>query len=84
MVVVLVLLSLGAARTVQAQTMETYLMTPAIQSLHACVQHVVDQGLIDNAGVATRLFAKLDRPRPHSAAASLRPRSMCSMHLSMP
>jgi hypothetical protein len=49
-----------AARTVQAQTMETCPMTPTIQALRDCVQHAVDQGLIDNAGVATSLFAKLD------------------------
>ena len=35
-------------------------MTPTIQALRDCVQHAVDQGLIDNAGVATSLFAKLD------------------------
>lgn len=61
-VVILVLLSLGAAGTVQAQTMtmDTCLMTPTIAALHDCVQHAVDQNLIDNAGVATSLFAKLN------------------------
>jgi hypothetical protein len=35
-------------------------MTPTPQSLHDCVLHAVDRGLIDNAGVPTHLFAKLN------------------------
>jgi hypothetical protein len=35
-------------------------MQPTVQSLRACVQHAADMGMIDSAGVAQSLLAKLD------------------------
>ncbi len=55
-------------------------MEPTVASLRACVQHAAEMGMIDNAGVATSLLAKLDAaqaaldrdgPNAHGTAVNL-------------
>ncbi len=54
-------LSLFAAAPASAQMMDTCTHDASkIAALSACVQHAVDNGYIDNKGIARGLFAKLD------------------------
>ena len=60
MVVALLAASLFIYRPAHATTLEECSHEPTIQSLRACVEHAAMEGLIDDAGVAQSLFAKLD------------------------
>lgn len=57
---ILVMVSLIASGPVWAQEGECPHVGTTVQSLQTCVEHALENGHIDNAGVATSLLAKLD------------------------
>jgi hypothetical protein len=53
-------LSVSAGVPASATAMDDCSHAPTIAALRTCVQHAIDQGHIDNPGVAHSLLAKLD------------------------
>ena len=53
-------LSVPVAVPASAAAMEDCSHAPTIAALRSCVQHAIDNGHIDNPGVARSLLAKLD------------------------
>ena len=51
---------LGVFGSATAAAQEMCPMTPTVAALRDCVTHATSEGLIDNAGVAHSLFAKID------------------------
>lgn len=69
--VVLLILGLSTVGAARAQAMEACPHDATVQSLQACVQHAQSQGLIDNAGIARSLRAKLDAAQAAQARGQL-------------
>jgi hypothetical protein len=68
MLATVLVLGLLAVAPAQGQSMDDCPHEPTIAALHACVEHAVEHGHIDNTGIVRSLHAKLDA----ASAAALR------------